>query len=59
MASQLDVTYDLHQDSKQANNVCFESNISSSVNVAEMRDATTQTISSNNNNIIIPLFMIV
>jgi hypothetical protein len=51
MASQLD-TYDLYHDAKQAENVCFElhkpfdMNQEGSTKDVDMKDATTQTISS-------------
>lgn len=52
MASQLENTYDLYQDTKQAQNVCFELHKPFGMNqealnkCVDMKDATTQTISS-------------
>lgn len=47
MASQLENSIDLYQDTKQALNVCYESSYcAGSNNGAEMKDACTQTISS-------------
>ena len=47
MASQLENSIDLYQDTKQAINVCFESTYAP-VNriLTDMKDATTQTITS-------------
>ena len=52
MASQLENTYDLYQDTKQAQNVCFELHKPFGMKqealnkCVDMKDATTQTISS-------------
>lgn len=50
MVSQLENSIDLHQDSKQAVNICYEQRESSSLfktsKVVEMKDVATQTISS-------------
>jgi hypothetical protein len=56
MASQLESYYDLHHDTKQANNIYSEANMNvnyglnalyRNVSSSETKDATTQTLNSN------------